>query len=70
VAERRRKGENIHAPPNCMSGMGMAAAVRVEPDICIPSPHDHASGHRLTGQWAIPFATLKRLAAAKRLEQR
>ena len=56
-----------------MSGMGVAATVRVEPDVCLPSPHGHASGHRLTGQWAIPFVTWKkpvlRLAAAQRLEQ-
>ena len=51
----------------------MSATVRVEPDVCFPSPHRHASGHRLTGQWAIPFITwekpVARLAAAKRLEQ-
>ena len=56
-----------------MSRMGMAATVRVEPDVCFPSPHRHASGHRLTGQWAIPFITrekpVARLAAAKGLEQ-
>ena len=73
VAERRRERENIHPPPNCMSGMGVAATVRVEPDVCLPSPHRHASGHRLTGQWAIPFITwekpVPRLAAAQRLEQ-
>ena len=54
--------------------MGVAATVRVEPDVCLPSPHRHASGHRLTGQWAIPFITwekpVARLAAAKGLEQR
>ena len=57
-----------------MSRMGVAATVRVEPDVCFPPPHGHASGHRLTGQWAIPFITWKkpvtRLAAAQRLEQR
>ena len=56
-----------------MSGMGVTATVRVEPDVCLPSPHRHASGHRLTGQWAIPFITwekpVPRLAAAQRLEQ-
>ena len=56
-----------------MSRMGVSAAVRVEPDVCFPSPHRHASGHRLTGQWAIPFITwekpVARLAAAKGLEQ-
>ena len=73
VAERRRERENIHPPPNCMSGMGVAATVRVGPDVCFPSPHRNASGHRLTGQWAIPFITwekpVPRLAAAQRLEQ-
>ena len=56
-----------------MSGMGVTATVRVEPDVCLPSPHRHASGHRLTGQWAIPFIPwekpVTRLAAAKGLEQ-
>jgi len=56
-----------------MSGMGVTATVRVEPDVCLPAPHRHASGHRLTGQWAIPFITwekpVPRLAAAKGLEQ-
>ena len=56
-----------------MSRMGVAATVRVEPDVCFPSPHRHASGHRLTGQWAIPFITWEKpvagLAAAKGLEQ-
>ena len=51
----------------------MTATVRVEPDVCLPSPHRHASGHRLTGQWAIPFITwekpVARLAAAKGLKQ-
>ena len=51
----------------------MAATVRVEPDVCLPSPHRHASGHRLMGQWAIPFITrekpVPRLAAAKGLKQ-
>ena len=73
VPERRRERENIHPPPNCMSGMGVAATVRVEPDVCFPSPHRHASGHRLPGQWPIPFITWEkpvlRLAAAKGLEQ-
>ena len=68
MAERRRKGEDIHPPPNCMSGMGVAATVRVEPDVCFPSPHRHASGHRLPGQWPISFITWEkpvlRLAAA------
>ena len=57
-----------------MSGMGVTATVRVEPDVCFPSPPRHASGHGLTGQWAIPFITwekpVPRLAAAKGLEQR
>ena len=57
-----------------MSGMGVTATVRVEPDVCRPSPHRHASGHGLTGQWAIPFITwekpVTRLAAAKGLEER
>ena len=56
-----------------MSRMGVAATVRVEPDVCLPSPHRHASGHRLTGQWPIPFITwekpVPRLAAAKGLKQ-
>ena len=56
-----------------MSGMGVTATVRVEPDVCLPSPHRHASGHRLTGQWPIPFITwekpVPRLAAVQRLEQ-
>ena len=73
MPERRRKGENIHPPPDCMSRMGVAATVRVESDVCFPSPPGHASGHRLPGQWAIPFVTWKkpvlRLAAAKGLEQ-
>gem|GEM_PF-6398329 len=53
-----------------MSRMGMPATVLVEPDVCLPSPHRHASGHRLPGQWTIPFITWKklvpRLAAAIR----
>ena len=57
-----------------MSRMGVPTTVRVEPDVCFPSPHRHASGHRLTGQWAIPFITwekpVARLAAAQRLDQR
>ena len=74
MAERCRKGENINPASNRKSGMCVAASVRCEPDIYLPSPHRHASGHRLTGQWAIPFITWKkpvtRLAAAQRLEQR
>ena len=73
MAERCRKGENINPASNRKSGMCVAASVRCEPDIYLPSPHRHASGHRLTGQWAIPFITWKkpvtRLAAAQRLEQ-
>ena len=73
VAERRRERENIHPPPNCMSRMGVPAAMGMEPDVCFLAPHRHASGHRLTGQWAIPFITwekpVPRLAAAQRLEQ-
>ena len=57
-----------------MSRMGVPATVWVEPDVCFPAPHRHASGHRLTGQWAIPFITrekpVPRLATAQRLEQR
>ena len=45
----------------------------MEPDVCFPAPHRHASGHGLTGQWPIPFITwekpVSRLAAAKGLEQ-
>ena len=56
-----------------MSGMGVAATVRVEPDVCFPSPHRHASDHRLAGQWGISFITrekpVPRLAAAQGLEQ-
>ena len=73
VAERRRERENIHPPPNCMSRMGVPAAMGMEPDVCFLAPHRHASGHRLTGQWAIPFITWEKpvagLAAAKGLEQ-
>ena len=53
--------------------MGVSAAKRVEPDVCFPSPHRHASGHRLTGQWAIPFITWEKPvepAAAQSLDQR
>ena len=57
-----------------MSRMGVPAAMGMEPDVCFPAPHRHASGHRLTGQWAIPFITwekpVPRLASAQRLEQR
>ena len=53
--------------------MGVAATVRVEVHVGCLSPSGHASGHRLTGQWAIPFITWKktvpRLAAAKGLKQ-
>ena len=56
-----------------MSRMGVPAAMGMEPDVCFLAPHRHASGHRLTGQWAIPFITwekpVARLAAAKGLEQ-
>ena len=73
VAERGWERENIHPPPNRMSGMGVTATVRVEPDVCFPPPHRHASGHRLTRQWTISFITKEklfpRLAAAKGLEQ-
>ena len=73
VAERRRERENIHPPPNCMSGMGVAATVRVEVHVGSLSPSGHASGHPLPGQWPIPFITWKepvlRTAAAQRLEQ-
>ena len=54
-----------------MSGMGVTATVRVEPDVCLLSPPGHASDHRLPGQWVIPFVTWKkpvlRLAADQRL---
>ena len=40
-----------------MSGMGVSATVRMEPEVCFPSPHRHANGQRLKGQWAIPFFT-------------
>ena len=53
--------------------MGVPAAMGMEPDVCFPAPHRYASGHRLTGQWAIPFITwekpVARLAAAQRLEE-
>ena len=53
--------------------MGVPAAMGMEPDVCFLAPHRHASGHRLTGQWAIPFITWEKpvagLAAAKGLEQ-
>ena len=56
-----------------MSRMGVPAAMGMEPDVCFLAPHRHASVHRLTGQWAIPFITwekpVTRLAAAKGLEQ-
>ena len=56
-----------------MSRMGVPAAMGMEPDVCFPAPHRHASGHGLTGQWAIPFITWEKpvagLAAAKGLEQ-
>ena len=38
-----------------MSGMGVSATVRMEPEVCFPSPHRHANGQRLKGQWAIPL---------------
>ena len=50
----------------------MAATVP-GPDVCFPSLHRHASGHRLPGQWPISFITWEkpvlRLAAAKGLER-
>ena len=56
-----------------MSGMGVTATVRVEVHVGCLSPSGHASGHRLTGQWAIPFITwekpVPRLGAAKGLKQ-
>ena len=56
-----------------MSRMGVAAMVRVEPDVWLPSPHGHASGHPLPGHWPIPFITWKepvlRTAATQGLEQ-
>ena len=56
-----------------MSRMAVPAAMGMKPDVCLPPPHRHASGHRLTGQWAILFITwekpVPRLAAAKGLEQ-
>ena len=57
MAERRQERENTLPPFTRMSGMGVAATVRVEPDVRIPSPHGHASGYRLMGQWAISFIT-------------
>ena len=66
VAERRRERENIHPPPNCMSRMGVPAAMGMEPDVCFLAPHRHASGHRLTGQWAIPFITWERASPQER----
>ena len=57
-----------------MSGMGVAATVRVEVHVGSLSPSGHASGHPLPGQWPIPFITWKepvlRSAAAQRLDQR
>ena len=51
----------------------MRAAVGMKPDVCLPAPHRHASGHRLTGQWAIPLITWEKpdtkLAEAKGLKQ-
>ena len=68
VAERRLERENVHPPPNCMSGMGVAATVRVEVHVGSLSPSGHASGHPLPGQWPIFFITwekpVPRLAAA------
>ena len=56
-----------------MSGMGVAATVRVEVHVGSLSPSGHASGDPLPGQWPIPFITWKepvlRSAAAQRLEQ-
>ena len=56
-----------------MSRIGVPAAMGMEPDVCFLAPHRHASGHRLTDQWAIPFITwekpVTRLAAAKGLKQ-
>ena len=40
-----------------MIDMGVSAMVRMEPEVCSPSPHRHANGQRLKGQWAIPFFT-------------
>ena len=68
----RRQSVKIPSPFTRMSGMGVAATVRVEPDVCIPSPHGHASGYRLMGQWAISFITWEKPvpgSAAKLLEQ-
>ena len=73
MPERRRERENIHPPPNCMSGMGVAATVRVEVHVGSFSPSGHASGDPLPGQWPIPFITWEkpvlRSAAAQGLEQ-
>ena len=38
-----------------MSGMGVAATVREEVHVSSLSPSGHTSGHRLSGQWPIPF---------------
>ena len=45
-----------------MSGMGVSATVRMEPEVCFPSPHRHANGQRLMGQWAISFLLGKYVA--------
>ena len=56
-----------------MSGMSVAATVRVKVHFGSLSPSGHASGHPLPGQWPIPFITWKepvlRSAAAQGLEQ-
>ena len=57
-----------------MSGMGVAATVRVEVHVGILSPCGYTSGHRLSGQWPIPFfiweKPVTRLAATKGPKQR
>jgi hypothetical protein len=45
-----------------MIDMGVSATVRMKPEVCFPSPHRHANGQRLKGQWAIPFLLGKYVA--------
>ena len=74
MSEGRLKSEDITSPLNRVRRMAMPQLMRVDVETCDSSPHRHASGHRLKGQWAIPFIAWKkpvtRLAAAQRLEQR
>ena len=59
MAERRQERENVHSPPNRMSGIGVTATVQVERDVCLTSTRGHASEYRLPGQWVIPFVNWK-----------